>query len=112
MNTNTQGAIGVGKAISYYTSKSIPVFVPISDISRYDLIIDDNGLKRVEVKTTNSENGWFMLRTVGGNRSWNGIPKHLSSKDCDKVFLYDLKYDIHKELDISDLEGKSSIKIR
>lgn len=47
-----QGNIGLGRAIAYYTSKGIPVMLPLNDSQKYDLVIDDSTLKRVSIKTT------------------------------------------------------------
>lgn len=110
MNTREQGAIGVAKAIEYYASQGIPVFIPLADTRRYDLVIERKGLKRVEVKTTSSPGGEFMLRTCGGNRSWNTKPKFLSAKDCDLVFLYDIRNEVFKEFRIKELEGRRTIQ--
>lgn len=48
-----QGNIGLGKAIEYFTSHSIPVCIPLNDTQKYDLVVDiDGNLSRVSVKTT------------------------------------------------------------
>lgn len=47
-----QGNIGLGRAMAYYTSKGIPVMLPLNDSQKYDLVIDDSTLKRVSIKTT------------------------------------------------------------
>lgn len=113
MNRKQQGSIGVAKAINYYTSKGFAVFIPVSDISRYDLLIEKEGLiQRIEVKTSAQKNGEFTLRTLGGNRSWNGVVKRLSVNDCDKVYLANLLTGSEKEYDISELAGRSSIAFR
>lgn len=111
MNTKLQGSIGVAYAISYYTSLGYAVFVPVSDVSRYDLLVDTrNGINRVEVKSCSAVDNKFMLRTNGGNQTWNKKSKYLSSEDCDRVFLYNINSGNGKEFDISELEGRSSIK--
>lgn len=54
-NTTTIGTIGLGMAISYFTSEACYVSVPLNDIQDYDLVVDyddGNGLKKVQVKTT------------------------------------------------------------
>ena len=42
-----QGNLGLGIAIAYYTSRCIPISIPLNDTQGYDLIIDNGGLKRV-----------------------------------------------------------------
>ena len=53
-----------------------------------------------------------MLRTNGGNQSWNKESKYLSSEDCDRVFLYNINTDNSKELDMKELEGRSTITFK
>jgi hypothetical protein len=113
MNTKVQGSIEVAEAIKYYTINGYAVFSPISDVSRFDLIVEKDGLLyRIEVKTCAAKNNQFMLRTNGGNQSWNKESKYLSSEDCDRVFLYNLNTNNSKELDIKELEGKSTITFK
>ena len=35
-----QGNLGLGKAIEYFTSQSIPVAIPLNDTQKYDIIAD------------------------------------------------------------------------
>lgn len=58
-----QGNLGLGVAIAHYTSKCIPIAIPLNDTQGYDLVIDKDGLKRAQVKTTKftSPNGDFMV---------------------------------------------------
>ena len=39
-----QGNLGLGKAIEYFTSHSIPVAIPLNDTQKYDLIADFDGI--------------------------------------------------------------------
>ena len=91
MNTKAQGDIGVAMAIAYYTSKGHAVSIPLGDNTRYDLIVDINGvLKKVQCKTSRYiENGSYKvaLRTCGGNRS-GSTTKRISSEDADILFAY------------------------
>lgn len=93
-NTKQQGDTGVATAAAYYTLMGFTVSQPLTDNSKYDLIVDKNGtLCRVQVKTSR-----FMrrniyevtLRTSGGNQSWNKVSKTISENDCDLVFVYTL----------------------
>lgn len=113
MNTKEQGAIAVAQAISFYTKLGYAVFTPISDTSRFDLIVEKEGiLFRIEVKSCSRENGQFELATKGGNQSWSGEVKRITSSNCDKVFLYNLVTDNSKEMDARDLEGRRSITFK
>ncbi|HET6731126.1 group I intron-associated PD-(D/E)XK endonuclease [Mycobacterium sp.] len=112
MSRKRQGAIGVARAIAYYTGLGYTVFVPVADCARYDLIVDTGErLLRVEVKTSSQVKGEFTLRTMGGNQSWSGIIKKLSEADCDKVFLHHVGTGKEREFDISELAGRSSVKL-
>ena len=111
MNTKKQGSIWVAKAILFYTENWYSVFTPVSDVSRFDIIIErDWVLKRVEVKTCRAKNNEFMLRTNWWNKSGSWKTKFLSSNDCDIVFLYNINSWNIKEFDISEIEWRSSIK--
>jgi hypothetical protein len=112
INKKKQGAIGIARAIAYYTELGCGVFLPVSDFSRYDLIVDTGArLERVEVKTSSQTNREFTLRTMGGNQSWNGVAKHLSPVDFDKVCLVHIGTGAQREFDISELAGRSTIRL-
>lgn len=74
-----QGNVGLGKAIAYYTSNCVPVMLPLNDTQKYDLVIDDEGLKRVQIKTTKGKNnnGNFVvqLKHSGGSDNKQAITK-------------------------------------
>jgi hypothetical protein len=77
MNTKKRGDAGVGVAISYYTLKGVTVSIPISDSQDYDLVVDRDGLKRVQVKMiSKSEKNYSVgLRITGGNSKKNFVHK-------------------------------------
>lgn len=80
-----------GRAVAYYASKDYAVFVPVSDVNRYDLIAGTGArLLRVEVKTTDSKRNEIRLRVLGGNRSWEGSITDLSEGHCDVVSCVNL----------------------
>ena len=113
MNPRTQGAIGIGRAIAHYFAKGYAVFVPVADVSRYDLIVDTGErLMRIEVKTTTQPKGEVSLRTMGGNTSWNGVVKRISRDDCDAVFAVNLNTGAEREFSVCEVEGKSSVTLR
>lgn len=87
-----QGNLGLGKAIEYFTSHSIPVAIPLNDTQKYDLIADFNGkLQRISVKTSRAtENGKsfsVQLRNTGGSSSNNKI-RPFDNESCDYLFIY------------------------
>ncbi len=90
-NSKTQGVVGIGKAISYYTELGYTVCIPIVDNQEYDLIVDIDGvLHKVQVKTTYAQSKYGVyncnLRVCGGNRSGNTV-KHFNNKLVDIVFV-------------------------
>lgn len=112
MNTKRQGALGVAKAVDYYTDQGYAVFVPVSDVSRFDLVVEKDGLlKRVEVKTTSATKGEVMLRTRGGNQSWSGESKRISPTDCDEVFCYNVNSKNFAIYSSVELEGRNSVTL-
>ena len=87
-----QGNLGLGKAIEYFTSHSIPIAIPLNDTQKYDLIADFNGkLQRISVKTSRAtENGKsfsVQLRNTGGSSGNNKI-RPFDNESCDYLFIY------------------------
>lgn len=87
-----QGNLGLGKAIEYFTSNSIPIAIPLNDTQKYDLIADFNGkLQKISIKTSKAtKNGTsfeVQLRNTGGS---SGISKvrPFDNNSCDYVFIY------------------------
>ena len=74
-NSQTQGNIGLGRCISYYSDLGYTICLPMNDCQEYDLVVEfPEGLKKVQVKTTrhkNRHNNYVVsLRTMGGNQSY------------------------------------------
>ena len=115
MNSKQQGDIGVSKAIYYYTAKEYIVSFPLTDNSKYDLIVDKNGiLFRVQAKTTTykTEYGVYqvMLKTFGGNQSWSGEVSKISSNNVDLVFIVSEDGNMY-EFPSKYLNGRSTINL-
>ena len=91
INSKQRGDAGLGIAIGYFASKGFTVLLPLTDSQDYDLVIDtDNGLKKVQVKTTIHKSGNYFrveLRTKGGNKSGDGIIKTIDKNSVDFVFI-------------------------
>ena len=114
MYLSMQGNLGLGKAIEYFTSHSIPVAIPLNDTQKYDLIADFNGkLQRISVKTSRAtKNGIsfeVQLRNTGGSSGKNKI--RLFEKDsCDYIFVYTINEEYY--LIPSDIiEAQNSIHV-
>ena len=70
-NSHSQGNVGMGRAIAYYTTKGYTVSIPLNDCQEYDLVVEyPDGLKKVQVKTTRTKapSGKYIvgLRTMSG----------------------------------------------
>lgn len=94
MYLSLQGNIGLGKAIEYFTSKQIPIAIPLNDTQSYDLVADFNGkLQRVQVKTskfstTNGKTYTVQLRNCGGNKTGKARVVKFDNTKCDYLFVY------------------------
>lgn len=85
MNTRKLGAIAVAKAIAWFTENGYNVSVPVSETQRYDLIVEKGSIcYRVETKSSITDT--VDLRTLGGNQSWGGVSKKISTDDADLLF--------------------------
>jgi len=86
-----QGNIGLGRAIEFFTSHSIPVSIPLNDTQKYDLVIDHDGkLSRVSVKTSrykSSETSYYVLLKNCGGSSGKGKVRLFDNQSCDYVFI-------------------------
>ncbi len=93
-NTRQQGDIGVAAAHLYYVKNGYSVFVPTTESTPHDLIaVRGSEVLRVQCKTSTvrkSRGASFSVgvSTSGGNRSWNGSKKLLTSESCDVVFIW------------------------
>lgn len=92
-----QGNIGLAKAIYELQLLGYRISIPITENQEYDLIGDkDNKLYRIQVKTTRCKSKYGVycvnLRTLGGNRSFHTIKKHVAGN-------YELLYVLTEEND-------------
>ena len=105
----------MARAIAYYTQAGYEVLVPLGDNTKYDLVVDNgNALLRIEVKTTTSvevKNPKVMLRTMGGNQSWNKAAKWITKENADAVFIADLVRNRDYHFPIEIVEGMSNITL-
>lgn len=115
MNTKQQGDIGVAHAIYHYTLSGHAVSIPNTDNTRYDLILDKEGvLYRVQCKTTGRKTplGLYRVefRTRGGNQSWNGDSKLINVEETDLVWVSTLDREGY-EFPIDAVAGLTSITL-
>ncbi len=85
-NTNKQGNVGLGRAISYYTDLGFVVSLPLNDSQPYDLVIDDGkALNKVQVKTTRFKKDG-VYKVLLESKSWTYRKKFDNTK-CDTLFV-------------------------
>jgi hypothetical protein len=94
MSKVTQGCVGLGAAIAYFTRQGCVVLLPLVDNQPYDFAVEENGeIKKVQVKTTGYKdpkakdpNFIVTLRSIRANKTKNVA--HKFNKDLvDYVFV-------------------------
>lgn len=114
MNSKQQGDIGVAKAIYIYTAHGYHVSVPNTDNTKYDLVVDNGTIHRVQVKTTTYKNKYGVyevnLRTQGSNKSGNREFSRISADDTDLVFVLTGEGTAY-EFPAYILDGKPGVKL-
>lgn len=90
MNSKSKGNIALASAISYYIKNGYEVSLPLTESTKYDLIVDKEGdLYKVQCKFTGhskpSGNFTVPLRVMGGNQSFH-TAKTYSEGDFDFIF--------------------------
>lgn len=102
-------------AIFYYTSQGCAVSMPLTDNTRYDIIVDDGErLVRVQCKSTGyrTPHGVYeaALQTSGGNKSGTGKQSRITEKDCEAVFVYRLD-GVMYHFPVEHVTGRKSINL-
>lgn len=116
MTTVSQGSVGLGSAIAYFTAHGYVVSIPLNDNQGYDLIVDkDNHLQRVQVKTTGaktrgSRTYTVQLKSVHARKSSKNVIRRFTADRAD--LLYVLVADGTKYLIPAQLaDGKTSMSL-
>ena len=109
-----QGNAGLGRAIAYYTANCIPIMLPLNDTQKYDLVIDDEKLLRVQVKTTKGKNTSgnsyiVQLKHSGGSDNKQAIT-NFDNTSCDILFVVTIEGDMY-EIPTSEISAKSSLTL-
>lgn len=107
-----QGNLGLGAAIAYYTSKCIPISIPLNDTQGYDLIIDDGTLKRVQIKTTKSKSstGYIVQLKNSGGSSGKSVIRSFVNTKSDILFVL-TKSGERYEIPTSIIKARSAITL-
>jgi len=100
MNTKHIGDISEAALVVYFLKKGFAVSMSVGENQRYDMIIDDGTLKRIQCKTAKLKEG-VLITTVGRvERGDDGKPKKVKytrkeidgfgiySPDLDSCYLY------------------------
>ena len=124
-NTKSQGNIGLGSAIQYFTQNLYTVSLPLNDSQDYDLIIEDKdgSLKKVQVKTSKQEiaNNTYQvnLRVLGGNAKKSYVHKKGNEIKYDLLFIlcnngdrYLIPKNVIKDLVHSITVGKTYVEYK
>lgn len=115
MKTTTKGDLGVSKVISAAILKGYKVYLPFSEDSVVDLIIERNSkLERVQVKTSNEKEK--IVVKCQSTSSW-ACKTHKNLKytknDIDCIILYHIPTDNCYYIDASILgNGRSTLTLR
>jgi len=91
-HTSSQGNIGLGKAISYFTAQGYIVSIPLNDAQGYDLLVHKppKSIKRVEVKTTLHHRKYKQGDTYQAQicRKRKGKVIFFDSNSADLIFIH------------------------
>ena len=113
LNTKRKGAIAVAKAISYFIEMGFTPSLPVVDCDKYDLIVDDGTLKRIQCKYTSEKanaNSYIVnLRTYGGYRD-KVYETLYNVDDFDELFVYCNDSTMYL-IPIEKVWGKSTITV-
>lgn len=101
-----KGDIAVTQAVATFTKQGYDVSLPITESAPYDLIIDLNGLKRVQVKFTS--NNYVDLRRIHSN-SKGYVVKLYDENSFDWLYVLDKE---GNEFLFKDFIGKSYLRLR
>jgi hypothetical protein len=120
MDTNEKGDIACQKVILRALEKGIGVSRPISDASRYDLILDKNGkLYRTQIKYCDGERsnaqGSIAIRLQADNKKpieKGGRRWTYSVDEIDVVIAYFPRYDKFCWFEASMIADKTAITVR
>ena len=110
MNSKEKGDLAASQCIAYYMGKEYEVLLPIGDKKPYDMVVDMDGLKKVQCKYTShkGKSGKYKvpLRVMGGNQSYH-TAKTYSEGDFDILFVLTENKDRY-EIPYSAIKGYTS----
>jgi PD-(D/E)XK endonuclease len=114
LTTDQKGAIAEA-AIAYHALRlGVPVFRPLAECGRYDLIFDLRGqLRRVQCKWASQDGDALMIHCCSHRRNRDGIVRRWYSADeIDAFAAYSFDLDACYFLPIEIFGGRTSIRLR
>ena len=112
MNTKQIGNIGEAKTLCKFVEMGIPVYTSFGDNEKADIVIDWNGLKKVQIKTSveiKESSIIFSLVSSTLHRK-NGEKHRYTKEEIDFFALYNVESNILLLVPIEILEGKTQVK--
>lgn len=110
-----KGSLAVSKVIFEMIKQGFNVSIPFESSSRYDLIVDRNGiLTRIQCKHSTGNDSFVKIKCYSGTgQRHNGIKQTPYTKeDIDYIIAYDSFTSECYYLPISLISGKSTIRLR
>lgn len=101
-------------AIKHFVAEGYEVFTPLTDNAECDLIVLNDEVKRVEVKSTTQESSksWIVgLKGTRPNKTRNAIHNFDASKS-ELLVVYVVPEDKIYVFDSKDYDGRSSMTIK
>jgi len=117
MDGNTKGLFAQEKVILRAIEKGVTVSRPICETCRYDLILDDGKLWRVQVKYAGGKSSHTEGAVMVALRTWNhkGPTKKnkvYSSTEVDALLVYVPRLDKVLWFDAGVFAGKTALSVR
>jgi len=103
--TQRKGDIAVAQAISTFTKMGYDISLPITESASYDIVVDDGGLRRVQVRYSSSNE--VELRRIHSNSKGYVIKK---TKNNAYDWLYVLLSSGEEYLIKECLQGRRSMR--
>ena len=83
-NSSTQGNVGMGQAIAYFTKLGYTISIPLNDCQPYDLIVD-NGKQLLKIQIKTAQTNKVELRSKYGGKG--KVSKHFNKNNIDYLFI-------------------------
>jgi hypothetical protein len=114
LKPTSQGTLGVGIAIGYFSSQGYIVSVPLSDNQKYDLLVDSgDGIKKVQVKTSSfKQNGNYsvFLQTVCPKKTSKNVITRFDNTCVDYLFVV-TEDGMFYNIPASEIKAKASMRL-